>query len=157
MKSSVISRLTAAGIVVAVITLTALVVVTAKAQSNEGEILCSGLSGSAGMVMDSRRNVYTADRATGYVFCLPPGGDPVLYAKVPGTPTALAVDMVRTVFVSTQSGMIYRIARNGRVEEAYLCDASPVGLGVDRDGGLIIMTDDGVVMKVDRNELLSGQ
>lgn len=123
---------------------------TAAAQSGHGGVVCSGLPCTVGLTMDLRGNLYTADAKTGYVFCIPPVSDPVLLARVPGIPTALAVDRQRNVFVTTEGGTVYLVALDGSVTATHRCDSRPVGITVDRDGGLVIATEEGMIVKVRR-------
>lgn len=136
---------------VTIITTTALAVSTAHGE--KGNVLFSGIPDPIGLVLDKRQNLYMADRQNGYVYCVPLSGDPILLAGVPGTPTALAVDTLRNVFVSTSDGHIYRVALDGSVAETYTCPTRPVGMSIDRDGDLIVATEDGVVRKVKRARL----
>lgn len=146
-----LSRILVIGVAGIMILITGLIAVAAQAEGNSNTILWSGLPTPADMVIDSRRNVYTADKKTGYVFCMPPGDDPILLAQVPGTPTTLAVDRLRNVFVGTEDGLIYLVGLDGSVEETYRCESIPIGLDVDRDGGLIIATQKGTIVKVNRS------
>lgn len=111
---------------------------------------CAGTSCAVGLVMDRRGNLYVASRKTGCVFCLPPASAPVLLARVPGTPTCLAVDPVLTVFVGTESGVVYGVASDGSVTEACRVGSPARGIVVDRDGGLLVATGHGVVVRFDR-------
>lgn len=113
-------------------------------------VVCAHISCSAGLALDSRGNLYTADSQSGHVFCVPPASSPILLAKVPGTPVVLTVDRLRTVFVGTADGAVYLVELDGTVREACRISAQPVGLVVDRDGGLLIATDDGAIVKVSR-------
>ncbi|MGL1861694.1 MAG: hypothetical protein OCC46_04125 [Pseudodesulfovibrio sp.] len=160
MKKSLISRLAVVGICIALVATTALAAMNVSAQSaqpGQEHVLCSGLPGTVGLAMDKRGNLYTAERQTGHIFCVPPTSDPILLAKVPGTPTALTVDKLRNVFVSTMEGTVYLVALDGTVETAYQCQSKLVGLNIDRDGGLVIATEEGQIIKVKRKDLLLGQ
>ena len=96
-------------------------------------------------------------RHTGYVFCIPPSSRAILLAKVPGTPTSVAVDRQRNVFVGTEGGSVFLVSPDGTVAEAYRCDSRPTGLEIDRDGGLFIATADGKIVKVKRTDFLGAQ
>lgn len=109
------------------------------------------LPAMVGLAVDSRCNLYTASKHTGYVFCIPPSSSPVLIGKVSGTPTAVAVDRLRTVFVSTEGGRIFCISLDGDVREVCRISARPIGLAIDRDGGLVLATDDGELITVGRD------
>jgi len=106
-----------------------------------------------GLVMDSRANAYTVDRVTGKVFCLLAGSEPVHYATISGEPTALAVDRRRTLFIGTATGHVLAVHRNGAICEACRCPHRVTGLAVDRDGGLIIATGGGTLIKMRRADL----
>ncbi len=84
---------------------------------------------------------------------IPPSTDPILLAKIPGTPTALAVDRLRNVFVGTESGTVFLVALDGGVREVHKLAARPVGLTLDRDGTLIIATETGHIVRVKRAEM----
>lgn len=118
-----------------------------------GRVLCQGMPCTVGLVLDSRGNLYAADRETGCVFCLPPSSHPVLLAKVPGRPSVLAVDRRRTVFVGVESGAIFAVGLDGDVREVWRIAGTFTGLAVDRDGGLVVGTADGRIIKVPRKEL----
>lgn len=111
-------------------------------------------SSTVGLALDKRGNLYTADSRNGHVYCVPPGSQPVLLAKVEGRPTALAVDRLRNVFVGTDQGVVFLVSLDGTVQEVYRCCASPVGLEIDRDGGLVLVMETGDVVKVDRTQFL---
>lgn len=119
-----------------------------------GRVVSSGSVGNVGLALDTRGNLYTADSQTGHVYCVPPQSSAVLLAKVPGTPTVLTVDKLRNVFVGTESGEVFLVSLDGLVAEVYRCAARPVGLSVDRDGGLVVATEDGVIRKVERVDFL---
>jgi len=150
MQKTTFSRLAIAGVITILIMITGLVTVAAQAQGKTEHVLTSGIPNPTGLAMDNRCNFYTADRNTGYVFCIPPDSDPILLAKVPDTPTAVAVDRLRNVFVGTEGGSVYLVSLDGDVVEAYRCNARPMGLEIDRDGGLVIATDEGEIVKVER-------
>ncbi len=147
MYRSLISRTVFVVLTFAVLTSTGLAAMSATAQEREA-ILCSGLQDTIDLVMDNRGTLYTADRSTGSIFCHPPGDDPILFAQVPDAPTSLAVDKKRNVFVGTQNGTIFRISLDGSVSEIHRCQASPVGIVIDRDGDLIIATLGGDIIRV---------
>jgi hypothetical protein len=107
-----------------------------------------------GLVVDSRANAYTVDRVTGKVFCLLPGNEPIHYATISGEPTTLAVDRRRTLFIGTATGHILAVLLDGTVCAAFRCPHSVTGLAVDRDGGLLITTGNGTLVKVRRAELV---
>nr|WP_321512751.1 hypothetical protein [uncultured Pseudodesulfovibrio sp.] len=124
---------------------------------NTTGIICPNSAEPIGLVMDSRSNVYTACGMTGQIFCLPPGGDPVSYAEVEGTLTALAVDSRRILYIGTESGQIHAITLDGSVHEVHRCTSRIIGLSADRDGGLIIAMGNGTVVTVEREELEWGK
>ncbi|WP_272700810.1 hypothetical protein [Desulfovibrio sp. Fe33] len=118
----------------------------------EGQTICSDLPGSAGLVLDGRGNAYTADCAANEVLCVPPNGDPVVYARVEA-PTALAIDRTRMVFVGTASGLIFMIAADGAVKRTYDCGSPVSGLSFDRDGNLLAATGKGSILRLARKNL----
>jgi len=111
------------------------------------------LPNAVGVALDKRGNLYTADGKSGYVYCVPPDSQPVLLAKVEGKPTALTVDRLRNVFVGTEAGSVFMVSLDGSVSEVFNCCGSPVGLEIDRDGGLIVVMETGVVLRVDREKM----
>ncbi|WP_319582039.1 hypothetical protein [uncultured Pseudodesulfovibrio sp.] len=115
------------------------------------KVLGTGLAGTAGLALDSRGYAYTADREAGVVLCVPPDGEPTTYARV-AEPTALAVDRLRTLFVGTASGEIYAVAPDGEVTRVFRCGSAVSGLGIDRDGNLLVSTGKGAIMKVSRDK-----
>lgn len=145
-------RLFEAAILAALIT--ALASSTATARDNESDLICTGIQNSIGLAVDSHQGLYTADRVSGSIFLLRRGEPVVLIARIPGTPTALTVDTVRTIFVATEAGTVFRVSLDGTVNEAYRCPVRPVGLGCDRDGALIVVDEDGTVRKIDRQRLV---
>ncbi|QJB55114.1 hypothetical protein [Pseudodesulfovibrio sp. zrk46] len=120
----------------------------------QGRILGQGLPNTVGLAQDHRGLLYTANKVTGDVFCLPPESDPVLLARVPGVPTSVAVDRLRNVFVGTEAGSVFVVSLDGSVREVYHCCGAPVGLDIDRDGGLLIAMEDGVIVRVDRKDFV---
>ena len=102
MKRTNFSRLAIVSITATILLITALVPVATQAQGKNEQTISLSMSAMVGLAADSRRNLYTASRTTGYVFCIPPSSKPILLAKVPGTPTSIAVDRLRTVFVGTE-------------------------------------------------------
>jgi len=140
-----------------VLILTSLAGASATAQSQGGNVLCSGLPCTVGLTIDKRGNLYTAEPSTGHVFCIPPDTSPILLAKVTGRPTAVAVDRLRNVFVGTESGVIYLVTLDGSVSKAHTLGCSPVSIVIDRDGGLIIATNDGQIVTVKRSDLVIQQ
>ncbi|WFS63502.1 hypothetical protein LF599_04870 [Pseudodesulfovibrio thermohalotolerans] len=116
------------------------------------QTICSDLPGAAGLALDGRGNAYTTNCAANEVLCVPPDGDPVVYAKVEA-PTALAVGRSRTVFVGTVSGAIFLIASDGSVSRAYDCGRPVSGLSIDRDGNLLVATGEGSILRLARENL----
>ncbi|MBI9080732.1 MAG: hypothetical protein JEY79_13460 [Pseudodesulfovibrio sp.] len=157
MKRTPLSKVLATIIATALIMTIAMVAVTAQAQGSVGQILNSANINPVGLAMDNRCNIYTADSSTGNIFCLPPNVSPILLGTVPGTPTALAVDKLRNVFVSTMKGTIYLVSLDGTVASIYRCDSRPMGLEIDRDGGLVIATGKGTIIKVNRKDIVEIQ
>jgi hypothetical protein len=123
---------------------------TAGAQERS-RVVGTGLAGTAGLVLDARGYAYTVDREAGTVLCLPPDGEPVIYARV-AEPTALAVDRLRTVFVGTASGDIFAVAPDGAVSRVFCCGNPVSGLSIDRDGNLLAATGKGAVIRVSRED-----
>jgi sugar lactone lactonase YvrE len=115
------------------------------------KVLGTGLAGTAGLVLDARGYAYTADREAGKVLCVPPGGEPMVYARV-DSPTALAVDRLRTLFVGTASGDIYMVTPDGAVSRVFRCGNAVSGLSIDRDGNLLAATGKGAILRVTRDE-----
>lgn len=152
MNRSQISRTVFVVLTISLLTSTGLPTTAAHAQQQEA-VLHSGLLDSIGLVMDHRGYLYTAERSTGSIFCIAPGDTPILYAQVPYTPTALAVDKLRNVFVGTEGGTIFLISLDGSVSEVYRCQTRPMGLDIDRDGNLVIATIDGNIIRVARRDL----
>jgi len=152
MQGNYVCRLGLAGIAGTLILMAGMAV--ASAQPEEKNVAIAGITTPTDLVMDARSNAYIADTASGKVYCLPGGGKPVLFATIPGAPTTLAVSQERTLFVGTQSGRVYMITQSGDVAEAYDCRTSIAGLSVDRDGGLVIATTQGAIIKVTRNEIV---
>lgn len=130
--------------------------ITAEASERQS-IICTGLTQTIGLAMDSRGNLYTANRETGRVFCLPPDSNPILYAQVTGTPLSIAVDKLRNVYVGTEEGNIFLIELDGTVCNIYQCHARPVGLDIDRDGDLVIATASGDIFRVARTAFTLNQ
>lgn len=149
MQGNYTNRLVVFGLAGAIV-LAGMIVASAAPAESRMPVLRSVMKEPVGLVVDNRANAYTADRATGRVFCLAANSEPVHFATVEGQPTALAVDNRRTVFVGTTSGQVHAVSRDGVVKMAYQCDAPIAGLDVDRDGGLLIATQRGAVIKVDR-------
>ncbi len=114
-------------------------------------VLGTGLAGTAGLALDARGYAYTADREAGLVLCVPPGGEPMVYARV-NNPTALAVDRLRTLFVGTASGDIYAVTPDGGVSRVFRCGSPVSGLSVDRDGNLLASTGKGAIIRVTRDK-----
>ena len=152
MKETIVSRMVIICFAATLILMTAFIAATA-AQGQAGRNLFSGTSNPAGLAMDSRCNIYTVDKKTGHVFCIPPDSVPVLLASVEGAPTTLAVDRFCNVFVGTQGGQIFIVEQNGNVTEAYKCRSRPVGLSIDRDGALVIATEKGNIIRINRRDL----
>lgn len=111
--------------------------------------LCSGLAEPDGLVLDSRGYAYTVCRGDGLVWCVPPDGEPVAYARVEA-PTCLAVDRVRTVFVGTASGDIVAVLTDGTASRVHRCQSGVTGLNLDRDGNLVAVTTDGAITRIPR-------
>lgn len=126
---------------------TALAAASAQPTRSKGT-LATGLSGTTGLVMDSRSYVYTADGASGRIYCIPPDGEPIVYATMEKPATALALDHHRTLFVATNDGLIHGIRLDGDRFEAYRSSAPVAGLSVDRDGNLIVALTTGTLIKV---------
>jgi len=116
-------------------------------------VLAAGMPATVGLVQDRRGNLYAADPATGDVYCMPPESAPLLLARVPGKPSSLAVNHMRTVFVGTKSGVVYGILPNGSVGVACRVNSPALGLTVDRDGGLMVATARGQVVRIPRKEI----
>ncbi|WP_071546373.1 hypothetical protein [Pseudodesulfovibrio hydrargyri] len=114
-------------------------------------VVGTGLAGTAGLVLDVRGYAYTADRAAGKILCVPPGGEPMVYARV-DSPTALAVDRLRTLFVGTASGDIFAVTPDGAVSRIFRCGNPVSGLDIDRDGNLLAATGKGAIIRVTRDE-----
>jgi hypothetical protein len=117
----------------------------------ESHRLTTMVPGAVGLAVDSHSTLYTASRETGCVFCIPPSSEPIMIATVPGTPTAIAVDRLRTVFVGTKDAMVYRVSLDGTVSHGYRLDSTPVGLGLDRDGMILAATESGALIRLDRS------
>ncbi|NDV19368.1 hypothetical protein GO013_08050 [Pseudodesulfovibrio sp. JC047] len=107
--------------------------------------------------MDKKHTVYTACAQTGEIFCSTFGGKTVLYATVDETATALAVDHERIVYVGTQSGRIFAVRLDGRIDEVYRGTQRIVGIGIDRDAGLHIAMEDGTLVRVPAKKRLDSQ
>lgn len=152
-----VSRLAIAGIITALVMVTAMMTATAQAQGKNEHAIVLRIPAMVGLAVDNRCNLYTASRHTGYVFCIPPLSEPILLAKVPGTPTSIAVDRLCNVFIGTEEGSVFLISQDGTVAEAYRCGERPMGLEIDRDGGLFIATRDGKIIKVKRKDFLGAQ
>jgi sugar lactone lactonase YvrE len=115
------------------------------------KVIGTGLAGTAGLTLDVRGYAYTADREAGKVLCVPPNGEPMVYARV-DSPTALAVDRLRTLFVGTASGDIFAVTPDGSVSRIFRCGSPVSGLSIDRDGNLLAATDKGALLRVTRDE-----
>jgi sugar lactone lactonase YvrE len=124
---------------------------TGRAQEN-ARVVGDGLTGTAGLVLDSRGYAYTVNREAGLILCVPPGGKPMTYARL-AEPTALAVDRLRTLFAATASGDIYTVAPDGAVSRVFRCGSPVTGLSIDRDGNLLAVTGKGVIIRVTREAL----
>ena len=153
MQRTMNRRLCVLGLAGLLIILAGIAVAYAQPVKNTTGFTCPNRAEPVGLVMDNRSNVYTACGLTGQVFCLPPGGEPIPYAQIKDTPTVLAVDNKRTLYIGTESGRIHAVALDGSVREAYQCDDRIIGLSVNRDGGLIIAMGNGSVITVERKEL----
>lgn len=152
MQGKYCCRLTLLGFLVSLALLTGSAI--ASAEGREPGVICEDLPGTIGLVMDSRGNAYTVSRATGQVLCVPPGEEPMVYARVDDTPTVLAVDSLRTVFVGTESGGVYAVMLDGSVSRVHTCDSRVSGLDIDRDGSLIVVTGRGAIIKVEREDFI---
>lgn len=119
----------------------------------EGVGISEGIVSPVGLVLDRRGNLYAASRETGDVYCMAMSSSPVLLGRVPGRPTSLALSYVREVFVGTESGVVYGVHTDGLVEPVCKVGSQVSGLAVDRDGNLLIATDDGVIVTVGRDRL----
>lgn len=124
---------------------------TARADGGS-RVLGTGLPGTAGLVLDGRGYAYTMNRETGMVLCVPPGGEPMAYARVDGL-TALAVDRLRTLFVGTARGDIFAVTPDGAVNRVFRCGGPVSGLALDRDGNLLVATDKGALLRLARADL----
>ncbi|CCH48256.1 NHL repeat-containing protein [Pseudodesulfovibrio piezophilus] len=131
--------------------------VPAFAEKEHRSVVCAKFSCCAGLIIDSRGCLYSANPQTGNIYCIPPGIEPVLLGRVEGKPTVLAVDRLRILFVATESGVVYQVERTGEIKKAFHVHGTPVGLAVDRDGGLIIAIQNGTILRVRRSGLLSMQ
>lgn len=129
----------------------ALASITSGAQASDRKILV-GVPDTVGLTQDSRGNLYGASAETGDVFCVPPAAAPVLLARVPGKPTSLCVSRMRTVFVGTESGVVYGVMLDGSVAKVCRVRAQVSGLVVDRDGNLMVATGDGSIVRVARSD-----
>jgi outer membrane protein assembly factor BamB len=139
-----------------IITLTPLLAGPAASLAEPGgksDVIISGLTDTTGLVMDNRGNAYTVDKTSGQILYVPPGGAPMEYARIDGTPTVLAVNRLRTVFVGTESGAIHAILPDGTVSRVHACDSPVSGLSLDRDGNLFIATDKGSIIRIARPDL----
>lgn len=151
MQGSMISRSVMVFVVVAAV----IGVASAVSAGQQGAVRAAKflrVPAMVGLVMDGRGYAYTASRQTGDVFCLPPASEPVLLARLEGTPSVLAADRLRNVFVGTEEGTIYCVSLDGSVTEAYRCSACPVGMAVDRDGGLVVALEGGSIVRVQRRQ-----
>ncbi|BDQ38836.1 hypothetical protein SYK_31960 [Pseudodesulfovibrio nedwellii] len=153
MQKTMNRRLCVLGLTGLLIMLAGITVAYAQPVKKTTDFACPNRAKPVGLVMDNRSNVYTACGQTGQIFCLPSGGEPIMYAQVEDTPTVLAVDSKQTLYVGTASGRVLAVTRNGSVREAYRCDGRIIGLSVDRDGGLVIGMGNGSVITVERKEL----
>jgi len=135
-----------------IIVLAGLAVVPASVAESRSPVLRCVMKEPVGLVVDNRANAYTADRETGRIYCLPADGAPLHFATVDGRPTTLAVDRHRTLYVGTASGLIHAVRQDGIVRVAYRCRDHVAGLDVDRDGGLLIATQEGMIIKVARSD-----
>nr|WP_321255884.1 hypothetical protein [uncultured Pseudodesulfovibrio sp.] len=153
MQRTMNRRLCVLGLASLLIILAGITVAYAQPVKKTTDFACPNRAEPVGLVMDNRSNVYTACGQTGQIFCLPSGGESIMYAQVKDTPTVLAVDNKQTLYVGTDSGRIHAVLRDGNVREAYRCEGRVVGLSVDRDGGLIIAMENGAVISVKRKEL----
>ncbi|TDT90725.1 hypothetical protein EDC59_102155 [Pseudodesulfovibrio indicus] len=122
-----------------------------QAWAGDSARLCSGLAEPDGLVMDNRGNVYTICRGDGVVWCVPPEGEPVAFARV-DAPTCLTVDRLRTVFVGTASGDIFAITPDGVADRIHRCRTGLTGLTLDRDGNLVAATADGMIVRIARED-----
>ena len=134
--------------------LTALLLTGPLALAGAGEgtgVICADLPGTAGLALDNRGYAYTVDCAAGKVLCVPPDGEPVVYARITA-PTALAVDELRTLFVGTAAGDIYAVTLDGSVSRVHRCPTRVSGLSLDRDGNLLIATTGGAILRLARED-----
>ena len=115
-------------------------------------VLGSGLHGAAGLALDPRGYAYTLAPDAGTVLCIPPGGNPMVYARV-ANPTALAVDRLRTLFVGTASGTIFAVTPDGLASRVHECGSRVAGLSLDRDGNLLVVTGKGAILRLERGKL----
>lgn len=123
---------------------------TARAQEDSRD-LGTGLTGTAGLALDARGYAYTADREAGVILCVPPGGQPMVFARV-ADPTALAVDRHRTLFVGTANGDIYAVTPDGTASRIFRCGSPVSGLNIDRDGNLLAATGKGAILHLARED-----
>jgi sugar lactone lactonase YvrE len=117
-------------------------------QPDRGQQIAAGVTDAVGLVQDRRGCFYVASQTTGKIFCVPPTGEALVLARVPGEPRCLAVNRNRTVFVGTQSGVVYGVQPDGSVVEVGQVDGPAIGLVVDRDGALLVATTGGMVVRV---------
>ncbi|MCJ2164572.1 MULTISPECIES: hypothetical protein [unclassified Pseudodesulfovibrio] len=122
-------------------------------QGGESSVVISGLPDATGLVMDNRGNAYMVGKCCGQVLIVPPGGTPMEYARIEGTPTVLAVNRLRTVFVGTESGAIHAILPDGTVSRVHACGSPVTGLSLDRDGNLFIAMGNGSIIRIARSDL----
>ena len=135
------------GLVARVLVLVALTLVIMSAQAGAQAVL-PGVPGTVGLTQDSRGNLYAANADTGEIYCIPPTASPVFLARVPDIPTSLAVGRLRTIFVGTESGAVYSVTLAGVVTEVCRVKTPVAGVVVDRDGNLMVSTEDGDIVRV---------
>ena len=103
-----------------------------------------------GLASDGRGNLYSADGLTGDVYVIPPDMKPVLLGQIQGTPSFVAVDRMRRVFVADKGGDVHAIQLDGGVRVIHSAGTRPVGLSVDRDGDLRLALQDGGIARIPR-------
>jgi len=117
-------------------------------QNHDSVSFCPAGLCDAGLVMDRRGTVYTANSQSGEVFAVTPDEGPRLLASIEGRITAIGVDRRRSVCVAVKDGRVFRVTPEGRVHLVYRLDGVPVALNVDRDGGLVVMLGTGSIKRV---------
>ena len=151
MLNNKLIRLIGIGIVTMTLAATPLTTTASTTHNDKGNELFRIPPNSIGLVQDNRQTIYMADPETGDIYSIPIGTPPIRLARIPGTPTALAVDCMRRVFVSTTDCVIYRVQLDGTITKIGKCPARPTGLSIDRDGRIIVASEDGIVWEIQPN------